>query len=92
MNTVTNWQQIMMQKQNAIEHEQNQRAKVDQPTVVRVKHLVITELTVTTLFAWVFDMSIRCHAVGFLLFQKAHSWPFGTQRTLQQLCCFLPTT
>ncbi len=31
---------------------------------------------------------IRCHAVGFLPFQQAHLWPFGTQRTLQQLCCF----
>jgi hypothetical protein len=33
--------------------------------------------------------TIRCHAVGFLPFQQTHLWSFGTQRTLQQLCCSL---
>ncbi len=37
------------------------------------------------------SIGIRCNAVGFLPFQQAHSWPFGTQRTLQQICYFLPT-
>jgi hypothetical protein len=36
--------------------------------------------------------AIRCYAVGFLPFRQAHSWPFGTLRTLQELCCFLPAT
>jgi hypothetical protein len=41
---------------NAIVHEQNCRIYVDQPTFVRVKYLVIMELTITTLFSQVFVM------------------------------------
>jgi hypothetical protein len=32
----------------------------------------------------------KCLAVDFLLFQQVHLGPFGTHRTLQQFCCFLP--
>jgi hypothetical protein len=41
---------------NAIVYKHNCRINVDQPTFARVKYLVITELTITTLFSQVFVM------------------------------------
>ncbi len=43
-------------EQNEIVHELNRRTKVDRPTFARVKYLVITESTITALFAKVFVM------------------------------------
>jgi hypothetical protein len=40
----------------------------------KIKYVVITELTIATLFARVFVMRHQMLSVS-LLFQQAHSWP-----------------
>jgi hypothetical protein len=56
----------------AIAHEQSWRAEVDQPTLARVKCLVISELTITTLSAHVFIMRHQISCCRF------HSLPAGS--------------
>ncbi len=70
----------------------NWRANFGQPTFARVKYLAITNRQLQPCLPSCLIRGTRCHAVGFLPFQQAHLWPFETQRTLQQLCCFLRTT
>jgi hypothetical protein len=57
----------------------------------RVEYLVITELTIATLFAWVFVLRHQMSCCRFLYFS---SWLtcglLKNHRTLQQLCCFIP--
>jgi hypothetical protein len=56
----------------------------------KLTNLVLQGLNILWLWNWQLQpclprcllWGIRCHAVGFLLYQRAHSSPFGTQKTL----------
>ncbi len=71
-------------------HEQKWKAKVDRPTFPRVKYIMITVLTIATLFASMFVRRHQMSCCMFPSFPAGSIVAFGTQRTLQQLCCFLP--
>jgi hypothetical protein len=61
----------------------------DRPMFARVKYLVITELTIATMFAQVFVMRHHMSCCQFLCFST-----YGllkNHRTPQQLCCFILT-
>jgi hypothetical protein len=62
------------------------------PMFARVKYLVIMELTITTLFARVFVMSHQMSCCWFLCLSGGLARGLlETNRTYQQLCCFIPT-
>ncbi len=77
---------------DAIVHEQDWRAKVDQPSFAGVKYLVITELTIATLFAQVFVMRHQMSCCRFSSLPAGSLVAFWNPKNPQQLCCFIATT
>ncbi len=62
----------------------------DHPMFVRVKYLVITELTVATLFAQMFVMRHQMSCCRFLCFSSGLTCDLlKNHRTPLQLCCFI---